>query len=439
MTGKKISANQEWQAATLVDMLRTQSGYRTAMPRLFEAFREAGSTDLAPHLATVLGTDWEELSVDWQAYCRRTYGAGGMEIALPWLPEPGLGMPPSLGLRPACVGWDEGWAVYRYSPESRVWESFKSPATPLPRLGIVGVGSTAAAALDPYDGFSGWHLDLTTQRWRPIPASPITPYSRKGDLVHGFENVSPAALGKVSFGEVPVVFADGRMVVLVRSVSQTVHGAVFDTRTWRWSAIPDPPIALRFRYPHAVVGNQFVIWGGYPNYPQDGAVYDLDRRAWSKIPAAPVEFVYGMVHATWQDRLVVVGGRLEDAEYAGAVYDPATQIWATIPRPTFDLGTNAACTVNGDQLFLWSGKEMGQGGAIFSFQTGQWRKVRDAPIPARSVAYALPVGRKIFVWGGWTTDGPSRTDGAAYDLASDSWEKLPDMPQGIPQALHPGW
>lgn len=73
LNGKKIELNAYWQAATLVDMLLHDDAYRPKLPGLFNAFREAGSTDLGPQLQTYLGKTFEELTADWQAFCKRTY------------------------------------------------------------------------------------------------------------------------------------------------------------------------------------------------------------------------------------------------------------------------------------------------------------------------------------------------------------------------------
>ena len=73
LNGKKIELNTYWQAATLIDMLLHDEAYRAKLPGLLNAFREAGSTDLGPQLQTFLGKTFEELTADWQVFCKRTY------------------------------------------------------------------------------------------------------------------------------------------------------------------------------------------------------------------------------------------------------------------------------------------------------------------------------------------------------------------------------
>lgn len=73
LNGKKIELNSYWQAATFVDMLLHDEAYRAKLPGLLTALQEAGSTDLTPHVEPFLGKTFEQLTADWQAFCKRTY------------------------------------------------------------------------------------------------------------------------------------------------------------------------------------------------------------------------------------------------------------------------------------------------------------------------------------------------------------------------------
>jgi hypothetical protein len=72
--GNFIETKNYWQAATLIEMLKTNEKYSGKLKDLVAAFNRTGSTNLAPHLAPVLGTDWDTLKKDWAAYCREHYG-----------------------------------------------------------------------------------------------------------------------------------------------------------------------------------------------------------------------------------------------------------------------------------------------------------------------------------------------------------------------------
>jgi hypothetical protein len=73
--GKPISMRRYWQAVTVVELLTTAPHYRQRLPKLLAALRESGSTDLGPHLATVLQSDWPQLAADWRSECQRRYVA----------------------------------------------------------------------------------------------------------------------------------------------------------------------------------------------------------------------------------------------------------------------------------------------------------------------------------------------------------------------------
>ncbi len=70
--GEPISTRHYWQAATLVDWLFTEKN-RPRLHELVKAMREAGSTNLSPHVETVLGTNWKALEAEWREYCETTY------------------------------------------------------------------------------------------------------------------------------------------------------------------------------------------------------------------------------------------------------------------------------------------------------------------------------------------------------------------------------
>ncbi|MBC7820779.1 MAG: hypothetical protein IAG10_28170 [Planctomycetaceae bacterium] len=71
--GRRIVTNRYWQAATICQMLMTEERYRAGFPNLLERLRDSKSTDLGPHLEPVWQTDFDKLTVDWRAFCERTF------------------------------------------------------------------------------------------------------------------------------------------------------------------------------------------------------------------------------------------------------------------------------------------------------------------------------------------------------------------------------
>jgi hypothetical protein len=73
LSGRPIPNKRYWQAVTVVHMLLNDEAYKTRLPALIEAFQESGSTNIAPHLESVLKTTEEGFARRWQAYCRSKY------------------------------------------------------------------------------------------------------------------------------------------------------------------------------------------------------------------------------------------------------------------------------------------------------------------------------------------------------------------------------
>jgi hypothetical protein len=346
---------------------------------------------------------------------------------------------------PSCLGWDDAWVAYRYSAKDDRWKAWKSPAAAKPMTkGMSAVGPNHLAVIDANAGYAGWLFDLRTNQWVAIPKSPVA--APVLALPGGGQR--PARLDPIT-----VEFA-GDLLLFWGMSQGPPHGAVLDTKTMKWTAMPAAPVALRYRCLSAVVSWKLVVWGGYPNFLQDGAAFDLKKYTWEKLPAAPLPFVYGMTKATWREQFLVVGGRTnKGASRAGAVYDPATKAWGQIGKAPIDTGGQSACAVSADRLFLWSGTngdpaksakdKLSPLGAIYDLRRKEWKEIPEAPIPPRLLPLAHVEGQRVFVWGGWDkTDGrdpDSRRDGAVYDMDKGVWKKIADMPGPIPYILHPGW
>jgi len=63
--GQSIPMHRYWQAATIVEMLTTDPGYKDKIFDLIAAIRKTGSTDLRPLLEPVYGKDYEQFTKDW--------------------------------------------------------------------------------------------------------------------------------------------------------------------------------------------------------------------------------------------------------------------------------------------------------------------------------------------------------------------------------------
>ena len=77
LDGRRLSTRRYWQAATVVEHLLAEHG--EAMPVLFDALYEAGSSDLLPHLGPVLGVGVVEFERAWVDGTGGRYGGVGGE------------------------------------------------------------------------------------------------------------------------------------------------------------------------------------------------------------------------------------------------------------------------------------------------------------------------------------------------------------------------
>ncbi|HTV23799.1 MAG TPA: kelch repeat-containing protein, partial [Polyangiaceae bacterium] len=109
----------------------------------------------------------------------------------------------------------------------------------------------------------------------------------------------------------------------------------------RWLPIAASPAELVARTkPAFAVGNgKLFIWGGADAAGVDsnsGAIYDLAQDRWEPVPITETTpTARTLANAAWTGSgWLVWGGRLNagDGEYRnGAIYDPATGVWTTLP------------------------------------------------------------------------------------------------------------
>jgi len=116
---------------------------------------------------------------------------------------------------------------------------------------------------------------------------------------------------------------------------------------------------------------------------------------------------------------------------------------ATSTPPTgFEARVKAASAWTGDRVFIWggadaTGAELGNG-ALYDPSTDTWTSIPTGPnAPSKRVlATALSTGSSVIVYGGGDNAGIlDYADGAIFDLATQSWSKLPAAPTGRRAAI----
>ncbi len=239
----------------------------------------------------------------------------------------------------------------------------------------------------------------------------------------------------------------------------TVDGVAYDAVDGSPRAIPEAPLAPRWGFSATWTGDEVVVWGGFA--PQvdspdgisrtdtfaDGAAWNPATNTWRTIAPSPLA-PRGLHGAVWNGRrLVVFGGGdtttfeseffIEEDLHDAAVYDPATDTWATIESPP-EIGTVVATAWTGRDILYWTG-HLGDdrpgnwrgAGHVWEPVAGDWRELAPPPFDARrdgdvASVWAEELGRWV-VWGGGCGEGCNRSfrEGALFDPSTDTWERLP--------------
>ena len=132
-----------------------------------------------------------------------------------------------------------------------------------------------------------------------------------------------------------------------------------------------------------------------------------------------------------------------DNGYGGWLFDLHTQKWTAIPiSPISPPGGNKdprTCAIVDDKVVVWGITTGPTNGAVLDTKTMKWKPMAEAPVAPRYRAAAGVIGTKLLVWGGYgplnhpnpRPSGPL-TDGAVYDVARDTWQRMPDPPVPMP-------
>jgi hypothetical protein len=115
-------------------------------------------------------------------------------------------------------------------------------------------------------------------------------------------------------------------------------GASWTPATHTWSKLPTSPLSPRYAPASVWTGSSWFLWGGWAGMygdrrPADGALYDPATRTWTSLPAAPVTR-YRDAQAYLVGSKVVLVTTTERAaarRLRADVYNPATNAWTALP------------------------------------------------------------------------------------------------------------
>lgn len=210
-----------------------------------------------------------------------------------------------------------------------------------------------------------------------------------------------------------------------------------------WTRAEDPPFSPRqAAFGGTLRDGRVLVWGGTDSngdLATDGGIYDPSTGEWDRIPPAPSSATYTAPVRQTQlagDRLVLLtseAGFLVESVDA-AIYDATQGMW--LAAPTLDLRSDLVGDVNlgwdGETLAVVVGQDIPtiyDSPSTWRWRVGEatWSPGAPAPIGARTGAGTAFDRRRLAMWGG-SINGRLQTDGAIYDVPSDTWELVPAAP-----------
>lgn len=242
------------------------------------------------------------------------------------------------------------------------------------------------------------------------------------------------------------VWTGQELLVWSGSYHSLGHGAAFNPTTMRWRDIRGYRIGGVGGAIAVWTGREMIVWGGSPGQnespPNTGAAYDPHSDSWRSIPAAPLAggdrsrytgFWTGSELWIWG-----IDDSRSNARAQAAAYDPKANRWHGIDPGPLGVRHGVIGVYTGKEILLWGGRvDIGgttrylTDGAAFNLDSGKWRRIPSSPIEGRALPAGAWTGHRFIVWGGNRLMGSLshfRRDGASFDPSSNEWERLPDAP-----------
>ena len=230
-------------------------------------------------------------------------------------------------------------------------------------------------------------------------------------------------------------------------------GALFDAGALTWTLLPEPPAfgadggpGFSGRELAAGVWSEACLFlfgglGGPAGKPLGDGARWCPATGWSELSGTGAPSARAGATATWTSAagfVVVLGGSsgFGNAAPGGGRYAPSKDAWSPLaPEPSGSRQEHSAVWDPAHQRVLVFGGRRGDGqpprldGGSYNPVTDTWTSIADAPIRrAGHVAVWDSTRSKMVVLFGEDDVWPGpRTDGAAYDPASDTWYLLPDL------------
>ena len=227
---------------------------------------------------------------------------------------------------------------------------------------------------------------------------------------------------------------------------------VYDPKADSWQPLPSMPTARRFLAAVAVAGKIYAIGGCNDDEEHVDAVeaYDPVSGAWARVASLPVA---RRLHRATSvaGKIYVLGGEVvdpdTDADEDGTsatgrvdVYDPATDSWQQMAAMPTAKYAHTAAILDG-KIYVTGGYDsdgQGKNGCdAYDPVTNTWTTIASLSEPRGHHASAV-VNGKLCVFGGWLSHPHHRQTNLVevYSPASNSWARVgvADLPCAIDEA-----
>ena len=324
----------------------------------------------------------------------------------------------------------------RYDPAANAWSAISTTGAPAARLSHTAVwtgsdmivwGGTDGAALQ-----NGRRYYPATNTWTALSSAS-----------------APAAREKHT-----AVWTGTRMIVwggLAGAVKFNDAGR-FDPAADVWDGGTASTPSVREGQTSVWTGSEMIIWGGEAyNTPTGHLLHNTGSRfnpatgLWR--PTSTVGAPSGRIGhtAVWTGSEMIIWGGTADR--SGGRYNPSTDTWSATKISGSPGGRSSHTAIwTGSGMIVWGGKSGNvatRDGAFYAPGTDTWTSLNSFGAPAARWAHtAVWTGSEMIVWGGQSAyihdDIPENAflnSGGRYNVASDAWSAMPDMPVRQPDVM----
>ncbi len=223
-------------------------------------------------------------------------------------------------------------------------------------------------------------------------------------------------------------------------------GAVYDAFSKQWRTMPTAPISPRQNFASVWIPTtkRWFIWGGSDAtaaLKADGALF-ADGPGWTMLPAAPITARQLPIAAWTGVEVLVFGGHNATYLDDGALYNPTTNTWRTIPASGKKRQWSAAAA-DSMRFMIQGGSEQGSpvgDGSMLSLTSLSWTELPMAGSlsTARYAPSSWFDGQRLVIWSGGEVVGSDlvfRTGGFVFDVSTNAWSELSSVGAPLPRVM----